>query len=180
MSRRFAITPSSPPPTDLIQRSTVATDSVVGDSCTRAPFGTARFTNCSSATRRSSSGSFTSDRPRASTSRSKTISEAGLVRASVSTRDFAGWMRRSRSSKESTPSTGTTISPSSRNCLAFSPSNVSTRSGKYRASGFPAFDIRSTFAPSRKARQRNPSHFGSYRHSLPSGSSSTSFASMGA
>jgi len=55
---------------------------VAGDSFTRSDAGTSVATNASSAARRSASGSETSDFPFASTSRSKTISDAGLSSAS--------------------------------------------------------------------------------------------------
>ena len=54
-----------------------------------------------------------------------------------------------------------------------------TSSGKYRASGCSDFDCSSMMLTSRKARQRKPSHFGSYCHSLPSGISFTDNASIG-
>ena len=56
---------------------------------------------------------------------------------------------------------------------------AATMSGKYRASGWPAFDCRKILLPSRKARQRKPSHFGSYCQSSPIGMSSTERVSIG-
>src|ERR1700722_1711770 len=73
-----------------------------------------------------------------------------------------------------------TISPSRTNFCAFSSASASTRSGKYRVKGLPDFDSRSIFAPSRKARQRKPSHLGSYCQFDPEGSSEADIASIGA
>src|SRR2546421_13006165 len=44
----------------------------------------------------------------------------------------------------------------------------------------PLFDWSTTRSPSRKARERKPSHFGSNDHSSPGGSASTESASIGA
>src|SRR5262249_4143805 len=88
-------------------------------------------------------------------------------------------MRCKRSSKENARPFGTTISPSSTKCLALSEATAATSSGKYRVSDWPDFDCRSTLPPSRKMRQRKPSHFGSYCQSFPSGISSTDKASIG-
>src|SRR3954469_23751396 len=85
----------------------------------------------------------------------------------------------SNSSNDSRPAKGMTISPSSTNCLARNWRSASTRSGKYLASGWPDFDCSSILSPSRNARQRNPSHFGSYCHWLPRGISGTERASIG-
>src|SRR5580692_12195930 len=73
-----------------------------------------------------------------------------------------------------------TISPSRTNFFALSAPSVSTSSGKYLVRGFPDFDSRSIFAPSRKARQRKPSHLGSYCQFDPEGSSEADIASIGA
>src|ERR1051325_2749376 len=73
-----------------------------------------------------------------------------------------------------------TSSPSNTNCFGGKARIASATSGKYRASGCPAFDCNWTSRPSRNARQRNPSHFGSYCHSAPSGIASTDNASIGA
>ncbi len=57
--------------------------------------------------------------------------------------------------------------------------SAATISGKYRPSGWPAFDCSATSPPSRNARQRKPSHLGSYCHCGPSGTSETARISMG-
>src|SRR4051812_50122757 len=72
-----------------------------------------------------------------------------------------------------------TISPSSTNRRALRPSRSSITSGKYRPSGLPALDWIRIVSASLKARQRNPSHLGSYCQSGPDGSSSTDAASIG-
>src|SRR6202034_4955317 len=88
-------------------------------------------------------------------------------------------MRCNKSSKERLPSMGITISPSRTNLLAFSFFNAATKSGKYLVRGLPDFDCKSMRAASRKARQRKPSHLGSYCHSRPVGNSAAGRASMG-
>jgi hypothetical protein len=71
------------------------------------------------------------------------------------------------------------ISPSSTIRGARIAETARTSSGKYRPSGWPLFDWSTTVAPSLNARQRNPSHFGSYSQSPASGISPTSSASIG-
>src|SRR5215831_1889769 len=88
-------------------------------------------------------------------------------------------MRCKRSSKENARPCGTTISPSSAKRVALSEPTAATSSGKYRVSDWPDFDCRSILPPSRKMRQRKPSHFGSYCQFLPRGISSTDKASIG-
>src|SRR3984957_13571275 len=73
-----------------------------------------------------------------------------------------------------------TISPSRTNFCAFSPASASTSSGKYLVKGLPDFDSRLIFAPSRNARQRKPSHLGSYCQFDPVGSFEAGSASIGA
>src|ERR1700686_5120961 len=85
----------------------------------------------------------------------------------------------SNRSKERPPSNGITISPSRTNCAVLSLAKATASSGKYRARGLPAFDCRSTFFRSRKARQRNPSHLGSYCHWGPVGRTAADRASIG-
>ena len=46
---------------------------------------------------------------------------------------------------------------------------AATISGKAPARLLPVLDCKKMFSSSRKTRQRNPSHFGSYIHSLPIG-----------
>src|SRR5262249_52386226 len=88
-------------------------------------------------------------------------------------------MRCRRSSKENARPFGTTISPSSTKRVALSEATAAISSGKYRVRDWPDFDCRSTLPPSRKTRQRKPSHLGSYCQFLPSGISSTDKASIG-
>src|SRR5881392_2229495 len=52
-------------------------------------------------------------------------------------------------------------------------------SGKYRSSGRSFRDQSASSPPSFSSTPRKPSHFGSYRHPSPSGSSETSSASIG-
>src|SRR3954452_15334177 len=85
-----------------------------------------------------------------------------------------------RASKESWPACEITISPSITNFLALSEARLAASSGKYRVSGLADFDISSTLSPCRNARQRKPSHLGSYCHWGPTGSSVAESASMGA
>jgi hypothetical protein len=49
----------------------------------------------------------------------------------------------------------------------------------YPGDGIGDFDCSSTNLPSRKTRQRKPTHFGSYCHCLPTGIWSTDSASIG-
>jgi hypothetical protein len=58
-------------------------------------------------------------------------------------------------------------SPSSTNRFAFNPASAATNSGKYRPNSCPDFDMSVISPPSRNARQRNPSRFGSYCHCSP-------------
>src|SRR5256885_4949471 len=89
-------------------------------------------------------------------------------------------MRCRRASKSSRPSRATTISPSKTTRRSGSALSAATSSGKKRVSVCALFDWSTTRSPSRKARQRKPSHFGSNDHSSPGGSASTESASIGA
>ena len=57
--------------------------------------------------------------------------------------------------------------------------SASASSGKYRVRGLPDFDCRSIFFLSRNAKQRNPSHLGSYCQSGPTGRVVAGVASIG-
>src|ERR1700688_520449 len=72
-----------------------------------------------------------------------------------------------------------TTSPTITNFVALRRLKAATNSGKYRVSGLPDLDSRSTRLPSRKARQRNPSHLGSYCHCRPTGRLVAGAASIG-
>ena len=55
---------------------------------------------------------------------------------------------------------------------------AATISGKAPARLLPVLDCKKMFSSSRKTRQRNPSHFGSYIHSLPMGKLFTATAGV--
>src|ERR1700757_2297621 len=57
---------------------------------------------------------------------------------------------------------------------------AATISGKPEVRLLPVLDCKKMFSSSRKMRQRNPSHFGSYIHSLPMGKLFTTRAFVGA
>lgn len=87
-------------------------------------------------------------------------------------------MRCNKSSNESRPPVGTTISPSRTKLFSRTASAPAMTSGKYRLRFCPDYEWMSTCSPSRTRRQRKPSHFGSYSHSSPIGMASTERASM--
>ena len=136
--------------------------------------------NFSNARLRNRSGFRTRFFPLSSTSKSKTIKIAGCAAASFCTRLAAGWSRNCNSSKESAPPIGITSSPSTTKFLRFQfreplrprPENNERAVGRISIA-------EKSFSPSRKARQRKPSHFGSYCQSSPTGISSTERASIG-
>src|SRR5438876_7819314 len=66
-------------------------------------------------------------------------------------------------------SVGMASSPSRTNLFGLRVSKAATISGKAEVRLSPVLDCKKTFSSSRKTRQRNPSHFGSYIHSLPIG-----------
>src|SRR5689334_9909121 len=109
---------------------------------------------------------------------------AGVVSASMFTRDAAGWMRWPSSSKSSLG-----FCPSARRITTISPSTTdrggswsfacATTSGKYLVSVLPPRLASSTSSPSRNTMQRNPSHLGSYDMPAATGISATLLASIG-
>ena len=135
--------------------------------------------NPSSAVRRSSNGFASSDWPGLRSRQSKTMKVAGVSTESRVIRLSAGCSRICSASKESPPSTGMTSSPSSTKVFAASARRFSSTSGKKRESDFPDLALISTSSPARKARQRKPSHLGSYCQPASLGSSLTSLASIG-
>src|ERR1700757_4443517 len=56
---------------------------------------------------------------------------------------------------------------------------AATISGKAEVRLLPVLDCKKMFSSSRKTKQRNPSHFGSYIHSLPMGKLFTARAFIG-
>src|SRR6266850_2324948 len=93
-------------------------------------------------------------------------------------RDSAGCSRFCIASNSSFPPSSMTISPSSAECGGRRPPSVRS-SGKYRSSG-RSFRLQSASSPPSFSRTpRKPSHFGSYCQRSPSGSFSTSCASIG-
>jgi hypothetical protein len=117
--------------------------------------------------------------PEGSCSTSKATNVAGVVSASMFTRLAAGWMRSDNASKSRRPSRPTTSSPSSTTPDGRPAASRSTISGKYLFSGLLERDCSTTSSPSRKTRQRNPSHFGSKIRSESSGMVPAGLASIG-
>src|SRR5262249_5420426 len=72
-------------------------------------------------------------------------------------------------SKEKPSSIGRASSPSRTNLFGLRARKAATISGKPEVRLLPVLDCRKTFSSSRKTRQRNPSHLGSYIQSLPMG-----------
>jgi hypothetical protein len=70
-------------------------------------------------------------------------------------------------------------SPSRTNLFGLRARNAATISGKAEVRLLPVLDCKKMFSSSRKTRQRNPSHFGSYIHSLPMGKFFTARAFIG-
>lgn len=113
----------------------------------------------------------------ASASRSKATNDAGVLSASIRTRESAGWMRSVSASKSSCPSRAITISPSRTQRSGTRSRTAVTSSGKYLVSGLPVRLPSSTSSPSRNTIARNPSHFASY--CMPGGILATDLASIG-
>src|SRR6266436_5912190 len=87
--------------------------------------------------------------------------------------------RFTKPSKEKPCSVDRASSPSRTKCFGLKARNASTISGNAEVRLLPTFDCKKMFSWSRKTRQRNPSHFGSYIHSLPMGKLFTARAFIG-
>src|SRR6266481_3665448 len=87
--------------------------------------------------------------------------------------------RFTKPSKENPSSVGRASSPSRTNLFGLRVSKAATISGKPEVRLLPVLDCKKMFSSSRKMRQRNPSHFGSYIHSLPMGKLFTARAFIG-
>src|SRR6516164_3451694 len=88
--------------------------------------------------------------------------------------------RFTKPSKEKKPfSVGMASSPSRTNLFGLRARKAATISGKPEVRLLPVLDCKKTFSSSRKTRQRNPSHFGSYIQSLPMGKLFTARAFVG-
>src|SRR5215831_5666090 len=70
-------------------------------------------------------------------------------------------------------------SPSRTNLFGLRARTAATISGKPEVRLLPVLDCKEMVSSSRKTRQRNPSHFGSYIHSLPIGKLFTARAFAG-
>ena len=135
----------------------------------------------SSALRLSARGSAPTGEPSGPTSMSKRISRAGVSCDKRRIRLAAGCSRACSASKVMRPFSSMTSSPSTTNRSNGASCSVATTSGKKRLKEVPDFPLSSTAPPSLKAKQRNPSHFGSNCHSPGSfGSDSADLASIGA
>ena len=103
-------------------------------------------------------------------SRSKTMKQRRRLGGSFWMRLAAGWMRCSSASNENALPCGTTISPSSTKLLGLERAHRLDQLGKVARQRLAGFRLQLDLSsPSRNARQRKPSHFGSYCHSGPSG-----------
>src|SRR5215510_13318950 len=87
--------------------------------------------------------------------------------------------RFTKRSKEKPSSVGRASSPSKTNLFWLGAQKAATISGKAEVRLLPVLDCKKTLSSSRKTRQRNPSHFGSYIHSLPMGKPFTARVSIG-
>src|SRR5215469_11058453 len=87
--------------------------------------------------------------------------------------------RFTKPSKEKQSSVGSASSPSRTNLFGLRDRKAATISGKPEVRLLPVLDCKKMFSSSRKTRQRNPSHFGSYIHSLPMGKLFTARAFIG-
>jgi DNA ligase D-like protein (predicted 3'-phosphoesterase) len=134
----------------------------------------------SSAARRTPNDSGNSDCRAFRRRQSNAMKIAGVSLDRRTMRLCAGCRRICSASKESTPSTGMTNSPSSTKVFAETARRFSSTSGKKRDSDLPDLALISASPPARNARHRNPSHLGSNCQPDSLGSSVTSFASMGA
>src|SRR5262249_34669878 len=98
--------------------------------------------------------------------------------ASLATRLADGCNLSCSAPNDSRPPTGMTSSPSITKRFAFKAASPSATSGKYRVRSLPDRAVNPTLSPALAARQRKPSHLGSYCQPLPAGNSSTCRASM--
>src|SRR6516165_5561300 len=87
--------------------------------------------------------------------------------------------RFTKPSKEKPFSVGRASSPSRTNLFGLRARKAATISGKPAVRLLTVVDCRKTFSSSRKTRQRNPSHFGSYIQSGPIGKLFTARAFVG-
>src|SRR6516165_2615065 len=87
--------------------------------------------------------------------------------------------RFTKASKEKPFAAGIASSPSRTNLFGLRSRNAATISGKPEIRLLPTFDCKKMFSSFRKTRQRNPSHFGSYIHFLPTGKLFTARAFIG-
>src|SRR6266481_1547728 len=87
--------------------------------------------------------------------------------------------RFTKPSKEKPCSVDRASSPSRTKCFGLKARNAATISGKAEVRLLHVLDCKKIFSSSRKMRQRNPSHFGSYIHSLPMGKLFTARAFIG-
>src|ERR1700751_3528229 len=94
---------------------------------------------------------------------------AGESLASKARRALPIRNRFTKPSKEKPFSVGMASSPSKTNLFWLRARKAATISGKAEVRLLPVLDCKKMFSSSRKTRRRNPSHFGSYIHSLPMG-----------
>src|SRR5438132_1886363 len=87
--------------------------------------------------------------------------------------------RFTKPSKEKPCSVDRASSPSKTKCFGLKARNASTISGNAEVRLLPTFDCKKIFSWSRKTRQRNPSHFGPYIQSGPTGKLFTARAFIG-
>ena len=83
-------------------------------------------------------------------------------------------------SKEKPSSVGRASSPSKTNLFGPRTRTAATISGKADVRLLPVLDCKNMVSSTRKTRQRTPSHFGSYIHSLPMGKLFTARGFVGA
>src|SRR6201984_1166471 len=94
---------------------------------------------------------------------------AGESLASKARRALPIRNRFTKPSKEKPFSVGMASSHTKTNLFGLRARKAATISGKAEVRLLPVLDCKKMFSSSRKMRQRNPSHFGSYIHSLPMG-----------
>src|SRR6201987_4405070 len=104
---------------------------------------------------------------------------AGESLASKARRALPIRNRFTKPSKEKPFSVGRASSPSRTNLFGLRARKAATISGKADVRLLPVLDCKKMFSSSRKTRQRNPSHFGSYIQSGPTGKLFTARAFIG-